>query len=160
MSIYTLLKKEHDKILNYLNRIEACGNQETEKRNKLFNTLKETLIIHSRAEKETLYEPLKAHEKTRDKISFYEEEQGEIEDLLSILTDPDLSGPLWHRKFQQLKEELEYHIHDDEHELFPKAQSVIKSDQANELEQTLRNNVKKERQRTKVTKRPQINHQD
>lgn len=160
MTIYTTLKKEHDEILNYLDRIEKCGEQETEQRNKLFNKLKEALVINARAEQATLYDALKDHEKTHDKVSFYKEEQEEIEDMLSILTDPDLSGPLWLRKFQQLKEELEFHIHDDEHELFPKAQSVMNDSQATDLEKTLRRNLKKEKQKTKITKRPQVNAQD
>lgn len=154
MTIYTTLKKEHDEILNYLNRIDECGTEETEKRNILFNKLKETLLTHSRAEKESFHKPLKKYEITHDKVAFYEEEQEAIEDLLSLLTDPDLSGALWLRKFQQLKEELEFHIHDDEHELFPKAKSVIDNKQAKEMDQSLKAMQQTEKEHSDIKKRP------
>lgn len=143
MSIYSTLSSEHEKILHYLDRIEDCGSDTSEKRTELFTALKHLVLMDMDAEKRSLYPHLKHNVHTRDLANIAEQEKDQIKDSLEYLSGTDLSGALWMRKFMHLKEDLEYHIRHEEHELYPTAKSVINDTTAEEIDKNFRRHVDK-----------------
>lgn len=156
MSIYTYIKHDHRKILNLLDRIEEEGPEESETRTDLFNELKELLLIHEHAEEEAFYKPLKENSALDDEIEESEEEHEETENLLQMLTDPGLVGEDWYDVFLELKEELEAHIEEEEDEIFEKARAVLSTNDAQDLEENMKNQSRHERENNPVKKRKSV----
>mgnify|MGYP000023488886 CR=1 FL=1 len=153
MSIYTYLKNDHKKILKLLQRIEDEGPEESESRTDLFNELKEVLLIHEHAEEEAFYKPLKENSNLDEELDENEEEHEETENLLQQLTDPGLVGEDWYDVFLELKSEMEAHIEEEEDELFEKARGVFSTNDAQDLEDDMKNQSRHERENTNFKKR-------
>ncbi|UTF61096.1 hemerythrin domain-containing protein [Gilvimarinus sp. DA14] len=138
MSIYSYLKQDHEKIKQLLNEIDALGPEETPERSELFNRLKATVVVHSKAEEKAFYDPLKTAAKTHDEVEHGEQEHQEAEALLEELTDHQLAGAAWFQKFQTLKEALEHHIEEEEQEVFADAHEVVERAVAEKMEDNMR----------------------
>ena len=156
MSIYTYLKKDHDKIKDLMDKIKVLGPDESAERSDLFNQLKATIIIHSKAEEKAFYDPLKSHSKTEDEVEHGEEEHQEAEQLLSELTNSELTGAAWYQKFLSLKEALEHHIEEEENEIFFDAKKVLDGEQADFMETAMRNEKQRQVADQSIQKRPHI----
>ena len=137
MSIYTLIKKEHDEMRDLLARIEALGPHENDARDNLFNLLKEKVILHSKAEEKAFYNPLKRFNDLKDEIEHGKEEHEEAEELLKELTDTSLGGTAWMQKFRSLKASLEHHMAEEEREIFPDAKEVLTKEREERMEQEM-----------------------
>lgn len=125
MSVYDVLKQDHDEVKALMAQIEACGDEETPRRNQLFNEMKERLILHSKAEEKAFYLPLMAYQQTEEEVKHGKQEHEEAETLMKELTDSSLNGAAWQQKFRTLKEMVEHHIDEEENEIFPDAEAVI-----------------------------------
>lgn len=156
MSIYSYIKHDHKKILKLLDRIEDEGPEESEARTDLFNELKQVLLIHEHAEEEAFYKPLKENSALDDEIEESEEEHEETQDLLQQLTDPALVGEEWYDVFLELKEELEAHIEEEEDEIFEKARGVFSTNDAQDLEDDMKNQSRHERENNDFDKRKHV----
>lgn len=156
MSIYTYLKQDHEKIQRLMNDIEALGAEESGERSKLFNQLKATIIVHSKAEEKAFYDPLKKHPKTKQEVNHSEEEHEEAEQLLTDLTDSSLTGAAWFQKFKVLKKNLEHHMREEESDIFADAKQVVDSKDADLMEQAMRAEKQHQVADKTIQKRPNI----
>ena len=153
MSIFTYIKEDHKEIRTLLDQIENEGPEESELRTDLFNELKEKLLIHELAEEEAFYKPLKENSLLDDEIEDSEEEHEETRDLLHQLTDPELVGEDWYDCFMELKEELIAHMDEEEDEIFDDARSVLSTNDAQNLEDKMKNQERHQRENRKIRKR-------
>lgn len=157
MSIYSYLKEDHKKIKSLLNRIEEEGPEESDTRTDLFNELKERLIGHEKAEEISFYEPLKeSHFLDEDEIEDMEDDHEESEDLLYMLTDPELVGEDWYDVFLELKAEIESHIEQEEDELFDKARQALSTNDAQDMEAEMKRQKKHIRENEDIRKRGNV----
>ena len=120
---------------------------------RLFNELKERLLIHEHAEEEAFYKPLKETSVLDDDIEESEEEHEETQSLLQQLTDSELVGEEWYDVFLELKEEIEAHIEEEEDEIFEKARDVLSTTDAQDMEDDMKNQARHERENEHFTKR-------
>lgn len=138
MSIYAYLKEDHKKIKHLLGEIDALGPEETAERSELFNRLKATVVVHSKAEEKVFYDPLKAAAEVQEEVEHGQEEHQEAEAMLEELTSSELVGAAWFQKFQSLKEALEHHIDEEESDIFSDAKKVVNHNVAEEMEENMR----------------------
>ncbi|MBU2886698.1 hemerythrin domain-containing protein [Gilvimarinus agarilyticus] len=154
MSIYSYLKKDHENIKNLMDRIKVLGADDSPERVKLFNQLKEVIIVHSKAEEKAFYDPLKDYSKTQDEVRHGENEHQETEKLLTDLTDSSLTGEAWFKKFLVLQESLEHHIEEEERDVFYDAKKVLDGGQAAFMEAAMRTEKQHQEADQTIVKRP------
>lgn len=127
MQIYVALKSDHKNIKKLLKQLTSTSEKFPSKRTKLFKLLKELLVPHSRAEERVLYDRLKKSEIQEAHALAFEgyEEHNVVDRLMEKLeaTSPE------NKKFMDLvctiKENLEYHMDEEEKDTFDYAQKLF-----------------------------------
>lgn len=125
MNIYDVLRHEHHVIRAYLKKIHDLGARKPVTRQRYFLQLQTLLIAHAAAEEEVFYAPLREHGST-DSLS----RQGRVEhdlagSLMEVIAGLEPSDPDWCAYFAVFRQAVEQHIHQEEKELFKKAQKVL-----------------------------------
>lgn len=131
MNIYNYLKKDHLKVSELFESI--LSTKSIAKREKLFEEVKNELLLHSKAEDSTFYAALKEHEETQDIIQHAEEEHQEVEDYLKKLSRLSIESEKWMEQFGELKHSVTHHVKEEEEEIFEKAKKVLNKDQEKQL---------------------------
>ena len=130
MNLYLLLHQDHEKARTLFEQLEASGEDEGDRRERLFSTLYRELDLPAEAEEKFLYPRLKANEETRELALTSLDDHKEMKRLLSALASMDAGTPEWTAKCRALREECEAHILREEQEMFPRAQRAIEDEEA------------------------------
>jgi hypothetical protein len=130
MNAFALLRADHERVVWMLetieNTIEVPGNG----RDELFSRLKEELDLHARIEEEIFYPALEETKETREITLEAYEEHRFVKELLSELeVEPKDTGE-WRAKFTVMKENIEYHVEEEEGEMFKKAREVLSEEES------------------------------
>lgn len=131
MNVFEVLKHDHEMARDLFAQIERSG--EKDRREELFQKLKQELIAHAHAEERIFYPVLKEKQQTHDQIEEGISEHHHVEQLLSSLENMDCGSDEWLQQVRQLKQEVEHHVHEEEEEIFPKAQQLLKVTQVIEM---------------------------
>lgn len=132
MNAIELLKSDHEKVRKLLSELSATTSRGVKKRKDLLAKISSELKIHTALEEEIFYPAFKkAGKKAGDNELYYEalEEHRAAEDL--ILPDLESVEPNSHQfagRAKVLKEVVEHHAHEEEEELFPRAQKLLGKD--------------------------------
>ena len=131
MSVFDLLKKDHKKVSSIFKEIESTDNRK--EKQELFKKLDHELTIHADFEEKNLYPLLKEADITHD-LSFESvEEHKIIKTLLHELSNFKLDQDEWDAKITVLQENVEHHVDEEEHDLFPKAKKALDKETINQL---------------------------
>jgi iron-sulfur cluster repair protein YtfE (RIC family) len=129
MNAFALLRADHERIVWMLETIENTTEVAGNGRDELFSRLKEELDLHARIEEEIFYPALEQTQETRELTLEAYEEHRFVKELLSELeVEPKDTGE-WTAKFSVLKENIEYHVEDEEGEMFKKAREVLSEEE-------------------------------
>lgn len=131
MNIYNYLKKDHALVAQLFEQI--ISEESSVKRSKLFEELKENLILHAETEHKTFYKALKAFEETKDLIKHADKEHTEVKDYLAQISEISLDDDLWLEQVGELKHAVEHHVQEEEEEIFKKAKQVLDKNQEQDL---------------------------
>lgn len=131
IGIFERLKKEHTELRSLLDDLVDSDDEET--RAELFPRIRVELLTHAEAEEATFYADLCEHDATAEKATHSIEEHGEAEELLERLADMPYDDEDWMEAFEELREAVLHHVHEEEHELFPKAQKALGAERARSL---------------------------
>ncbi|HEY0099743.1 MAG TPA: hemerythrin domain-containing protein [Pyrinomonadaceae bacterium] len=131
MDAFELLKNDHAKVSSLLEKAEAATDAPT--RQQLFTQLKQELDIHAHIEEVILYPALQGAEETSDLTEEAYEEHQEVKDLLSELEATPADSEEWGDILLELKDSVEHHVEEEEGEMFPKARTVLSTEQLNEI---------------------------
>ena len=138
VGILSTLQGEHGEVSSLMSQLRkkaGDGNgADLHARNSLFQKIRSELLIHARAEQEVFYGACKTHPDLHDRIQHAEREHREIEQLLDQLSTMALDAPTWMDTFGQLKERVEHHVHEEEHEVFPRAKRILGDDELRRLD--------------------------
>ena len=127
MNIFEALRKDHDVQRDLLKKLVQTSG-DSEKREELFAALKKELSIHADAEERFFYKKLISSDKTQDKARHGIAEHHEIDELIADLEETDYSSPSWLVTAKKLKEKVEHHLEEEEHEVFQMAGKVLTKD--------------------------------
>ncbi|WP_373085490.1 hemerythrin domain-containing protein [Sneathiella sp.] len=132
MNIYDRLIQDHDTQKKLAKQLMETSGDSSE-RQQLFKQFKTEAVSHANAEEQTFYAALikrpEGQEQTRHSIS----EHKEADDLITELTEADMSGSAWIQKFEKLKHDLEHHMKEEEEDVFDLAKSLLSDKEAEEL---------------------------
>jgi iron-sulfur cluster repair protein YtfE (RIC family) len=126
MNAIELLKKDHEKVKKLCEQYDSDG----DRRRDIANMVFEELEIHSRVEEDVFYPAVRAKAKKDGKelIKHSIEEHQEVDDLINALRSMDPEEEDFDDRFQELIEDVEYHIDLEESETFPKAEQLLGND--------------------------------
>jgi hemerythrin superfamily protein len=133
MNVYTLLKKDHEKVKGIFKALGETTERAVKKRETLFAQLKSELTVHAEAEEALFYprvlDPKETHEITLEAL----EEHKVVKTLLAELDADAKDTEEWAAKLKVLQENVEHHVEEEEDELFKKAQKVLSNEEAESI---------------------------
>jgi iron-sulfur cluster repair protein YtfE (RIC family) len=110
---------------------------------EMFSALKKEVETHSEANEKVFYPALKEPDKTRDLTLEAIEEHHVFSQLLEELDNMPKDNDQWMAKLTVLKENVEYHVEEEENNLFPKARQALSAAQANEMDERIKQEKEK-----------------
>ncbi len=129
MSIFDLLKKDHDKVKGLFKQIT----RKKERPDSIFPQIQQELEIHFQGEEKLLYPLLRqkaeTHDITMESIEEHNVTKKELGELGSLSTSDEWFSP----KIKVLQELVSHHIEEEETQLFKKAKKVMGKQQAEEM---------------------------
>ncbi len=130
--IFKDLKKDHDRHRKLLDKLsDTSEDDDGDKRETLFETLRQELQAHAAAEEESLYATMLGKPDLRDEARHSVSEHKEIDDFLGELVELDFETEEWTERFEELKERYLHHIDEEEEEMFPSAsEGLTKAEEA------------------------------
>jgi iron-sulfur cluster repair protein YtfE (RIC family) len=133
MDLYQLLKQDHQKAKRLFEQLSDTSDRAVKSRERLFAQLNQELELHTEVEEQHFYPALREQEETKDLIEEALEEHNEVNELLQELDGPDKDDESWVEQLSELQENVEHHVEEEETQLFPRAQKVLKKEQADEI---------------------------
>lgn len=123
-TIYDILSKEHDQVLDLFKEAINDGSKET------FLKIKKELDPHLEGEEKLFYPVLKEKKEAREIVLEGYEEHRIAETLLSELESMDEKEETWHAKIKVLKEGIEHHVEEEQNEMFEISRKVLSHEKA------------------------------
>ena len=122
----TLLKADHAAVKKLFAQEEKATNHD-EKKQKIFDQIKDALTVHATIEEEIFYPAVKKarSEHVKDEVREGYEEHKQIKALLAQIADTTPADETWDMKVKVLKEDVEHHVKDEETEMFPDARKFL-----------------------------------
>jgi hemerythrin-like domain-containing protein len=139
MNAFNLLKADHKKVADILEKLDATSERALKTREDLFTKLKRELDVHSRIEETIFYPVLEEADETHEITLEALEEHALVKQLLEELQSLAKDDEQWTAKFTVLKENVEHHVEEEEGEMFKKARKVL----SNEASETLGTRMEK-----------------
>lgn len=137
MDLYQLLRQDHQKAKRLFERLGEVAEPATSTRERLFQELKQELERHTELEEKHFYPALERHDEIRDLVGEALEEHDEIGELIEALDQAEQDGGEWVMRFTELQEEVEFHVEEEEAELFPRAQELLEPSEAEAIAQAI-----------------------
>ncbi|MEO7327462.1 MAG: hemerythrin domain-containing protein [Minicystis sp.] len=130
MKATSLLKAQHEEVESLFKRIEKS--KDDAKKRELFEELAGKLVSHDGIEREIFYPACKKAMGKTDLLGEAMVEHGVIEFSL-YLADQAQGKEDFDEKVTVLREIIEHHVKEEEHDLFPKVQKAMTTEQLEEL---------------------------
>lgn len=132
MDLYQLLRQDHLKAKRLFERLGEAG-QATNARTQLFAELKHELELHTEVEERHFYPALEGYDEAHDLVDEALEEHDEVRRLLEELDQAEQDSDDWGAQLAELQEEVEFHVEEEETELFPLAQQLLDKAKVEEI---------------------------
>jgi len=135
MKATKLLEKDHEKVKALFKDYAKAGDRAYQKKQELFNQIKEELEIHSQVEEEVFYPAVMRirSQEVKELIQEAIEEHHQVKRLLEELTLMQPEEAQFDAKVTVLREDLEHHIEEEEEELFELVNDHLSDDLHEEL---------------------------
>lgn len=130
--IYKIIKNEHDRHRELLDKI-ADTSGDTAERRSLWRDFFHDVKAHAAAKEETFYASLISKTWGQDKARHSGTEYKELDDITDDLEKTDFSSSGWLNRFKTLHHDYVHHIDEEEDEVFERAKEVIDDRKADEL---------------------------
>ena len=130
MNAIDLLKSQHREVEELFAEFEKA--RQASKKAALAQTICDKLAVHASIEEQHFYPAVK-NKKTEDILLESLEEHLAAKRLIKDLLDLSPSDETFEAKVTVLKEEIEHHVKEEEHELFPKVKKILASEDLEEL---------------------------
>ncbi|WAC03260.1 hemerythrin domain-containing protein [Lacinutrix neustonica] len=144
MNIFEALRVDHDiqrALLDQL--VETSG--DTKHRDHVFQAIKHELNIHADAEERFFYVPLINDDLTQEKSRHSIAEHHEIDEIIEKLEETEYDSSAWLKFAKQLKEKVEHHLDEEEHEVFQLAGKALKEKEKTALAKDYKNYIEEQR---------------
>ena len=129
-----LLKKDHAEALKLLRKLESS--EDAGEREELLAEVAQAIEVHAQIEEEIFYPAFhRAAEDAEDEKLFYEaaEEHGLVHIELPKLQQSEPGSDVFAARAKVLKDLIEHHAEEEEHELFPRVRKLLNRTERIEL---------------------------
>ena len=133
MNPFELLKKDHKKVADLMEKLEKTTERGVKTREELFGKIQEELEIHTHIEETIFYPVLQKEKDTEDITREAFEEHKVVKNLLAELAALKKDDEQWLPKFTVLKENVEHHVEEEEGEMFKDAREAIEKEELERL---------------------------
>lgn len=133
MTIFEVLKQEHQEIKDLFVKIENSEDEDDDLRQELFSELELNLLAHAKAEQVTVYARLEQDEEMKAIMAEAQEEHALAEKFLREIKELDVTDEEWMSKIGVLKENIEHHMEAEENEMFENAKSILSEEEQEDL---------------------------
>jgi hemerythrin superfamily protein len=130
MEIYDILKTDHRNVLNMMDAVEKADEDD---RKSILTLVHTELAMHSKAEEEVFYRPLKKKLSNHVIIDHSFDDHDEIDKLLGTLQLSSARKEEWMENIRKLRMVLERHIKTEESQVFLLAQEQFSSQEAQQI---------------------------
>ncbi len=130
-TIYEILATDHRTVLNIIDTIEKS--ESPERRKHLITLAHTELAMHSKAEEEVFYRPLREQTGDDGLLGHSFQEHDKIDALLASLQFGSAEDAEWMRNLRELRRVLEAHIALEEKDVFALAQANFDDAEAFEI---------------------------
>lgn len=144
MTIYTVLKGEHNEVSLLFKTLKATPNALDSGRETLFHKLRKELLSHAHAEQAAVYDRVKAKDQNKEFVSDAEREHKEMEELLLRLGSSAIDTDEWMNALKHLEEKVRHHVQEEESVFFERMKDLFSSDEAEEMAKQFRDLKNKE----------------
>jgi len=123
-----LLKKDHEKVAKILEQLEDTTKRAAKTRHELLDELKKELSLHEHIEETLFYPSVKdntSNKEVKELVSEAYEEHHLVNTIIDELYATPTEDDAWKAKLTVLRENIEHHVHEEEHDLFPKAKQTL-----------------------------------
>ena len=151
MNAFNLLKADHKKVADILEKLDATSERALKTREELFTKLKSELDVHAKIEETIFYPVLEEADETHELTLEALEEHALVKQLLEELESLAKDDEVWTAKFTVLKENVEHHVEEEEGEMFMKARKLL-SDEAIETLGTRMERAKGEQEKASAAR--------
>lgn len=133
MTIFEVLKQDHEKARYLFDKAQKTGKKEISSLQKLFSQLEEELELHMEGEERFFYSALEQNEETRDYALKAFEEHQVAKSMLGTFQALAVDDERWIAKMKVLGEIVEHHMKEEEQEIFKLAGKVLGKEQQHEI---------------------------
>ena len=122
-----LLKADHAAVKKLFAQEQRATKQDDEKKQSIFDQIKDALTVHATIEEEIFYPAVKKarEEHVKDEVREGYEEHQQIKNLLAQIASITPGDETWNMKVKVLKEDVEHHVKEEEGEMFPDARKFL-----------------------------------
>lgn len=136
----SLLRQDHEKVRGLLDRLSATTERALKTRRQLLTKLEHEVKMHARIEEEIFYPSFREAASEKDDIELVAEAKEEhmaAEKVLNDLTRTDPSTISFSGKVKALKELIEHHSREEEHDMFRRAKELMSVEQLQQIGERL-----------------------
>ncbi|MDZ8237698.1 MAG: hemerythrin domain-containing protein [Nostoc sp. ChiQUE01a] len=130
--ILSLIEAEHRQVEQLFAEVEKAKGT---KLHENFNQLYKALNLHARTEELVFYPALRDYEETEQYVEEAEEEHEEVSLILEEIKALKPSDPEFKEKLSELKEAVQYHVEEEESEIFSAVRECMDKQELTELGQ-------------------------
>ena len=123
-----LLIEDHKNVRQLLKRLEATTGRSTEQREQLLSRIENEVRMHTTIEEEIFYPAYRDAVRSRnDKVLYFEalEEHHVVDMVMPEIKSTETDADEFGAKAKVLKDLIEYHVEEEETEMFPKARKAM-----------------------------------
>jgi hemerythrin-like domain-containing protein len=129
-----LLTQQHRDVEKLFQQFEDAD--DAQEKEELFAEIADQLAIHTKIEEQFFYPAVTAR-KTEDMVLEAFVEHTSVKRLLADLLESDVDDPGFEAQMKVLKEQVQHHVEEEERELFPAANKVLKREEMLALAQEM-----------------------
>lgn len=133
MDIYEAIRDDHEEVRDLMEKLESSSQPTGKNASRLFNRLKETILIHMDAEENVFYPILLDEMDYREDALEAIEEHNLVKQLLHSLEETPRDDERYRPRFTVLRELFEHHIEEEEEDLFDNVQDILGEDETEGL---------------------------
>jgi hemerythrin superfamily protein len=130
VGVFKMLAEQHGEVTVLLERAKASD----EKFAQLWPTIRRELLSHETAELRVLYPMLRTRDETRKLADHHDAEAREMEAMIAAIDELAIGSPERSHVYQRLVDAVSHHAHEEEADIFPRAQEAIGKAEAEAME--------------------------
>jgi hemerythrin superfamily protein len=123
MNALDLLTRDHQKVKQLFEQAQQI--QDNQQKKEMFDKIDMELAIHADIEETIFYPALEEHDELKEMVREARQEHEDVEQLLLEIEDLATEDTDFSSQLRELKETVEYHVAEEEGEMFPKIREIF-----------------------------------